>query len=496
MRLKLRSGTLALLLAGCGSGAFPDPAEESEAGVPAPSGTGFDSSNPEPATPPFTIEVSQVNAVNTTAGAARNADQSAAPVQTRATGTEHSECEPAYGRKSDSSARAGVNNIVVEAGAARFGMTATAAAQGGHYRTYIFGCIVNKGRDSTGTAEARTEAVLRIRFKPDALSRLYDLRLLASARGTPPTFTLQEAGSPARAIEATGNAITVQGGPAKVIFVRAALDARATQSGGSGQSNENAASLVDLRLEPAPLAYADAQTPFIINGQEVGPKQYPEVVAIGLTAARGRERKLHCSGTLITPTTILTAAHCIRTYGARITRGEMIATVGKFFSRPDEGPIQIAGYAYPSSRIGRPSFDPVSLRDDIGLLYLARPFSTVKNFAARHAGTPPWSNLQENQASLTLVGFGLQRTPDGELTDDGVKRYVTIPFDRVGDTTVTYDFASAGGGACRGDSGGASYLTQARRLAAVTSSGKRDCQGTGVQTRVDAYQAWLDTRIR
>lgn len=490
-----------LALLGCDATQVADPAEEqAEIGSPGTAGTSYDTSSPEPTSLPFAITVTQSNSVNATAGSATEANQQSAPASVRAVGSEHSECEPSYGRKSDSSAKADLHNLIIANDGARFTISSSVAVQGGHYRTYIHFPIhcttVYKGRDSTGAAKARAEAIVQIKFNSDALVRRYDLSLTSSSSGDPPSFTVQGAGAVARSVLADGSSVNVEGGPNKIIFVRASLETSASHDGGSGHGDQAKSSAVDLTFQPAPLAYADTQTPFIINGEEAMPGQYPAVVAIGLTARGSQQRKLHCSGTLIAPSTILTAAHCIKTYGQRILRGEMAATVGKFFSNPDEGPIRISGYAYPNSSTGRPSFDSVSLRDDIGLLYLSAPFKSIKGFAARHLGSPGWPKLQSEGKSLTLVGYGLQRNESGGLTDDGVKRYVTIPFNGLSETTVSYTFQSAGGGACRGDSGGASYLTQARLLAAVTSSGKRNCQGDGIQTRVDAYRSWLEPRMK
>lgn len=172
---------------------------------------------------------------------------------------------------------------------------------------------------------------------------------------------------------------------------------------------------------------------------------------------------LACSGVLIHPRIALTAKHC--------------------------GAVQFVGLN--AFSISDPQAEPrfvltsrSAQNSDLKVLILRDNAVTKPAVIAR--------TQEINQAnSLTVVGYG-----DSEL-GSGVKRAlgnISI-FHNSGNVDIdpATEFA-AGGGACRGDSGGPAYITVGgiRKLAGLHSrSTGGDCQDGGIYTRVDVHLAFI-----
>ncbi|MEO8455372.1 MAG: trypsin-like serine protease [Sphingomicrobium sp.] len=455
---------------------------------------------PKPPLPelPYTIETTVQNSGLATAGASpADTDQGVSKITVESIGREQFHAND--GRESSAKGSALVSDLKVAPDNVRFTLSADAIARGGHDQKYAsigVAEIKSEGDDTAAHVKAVASATTVIHFRKDAPMGKYELAVRTSSLNDRPEVSLTEgSGGDAKKLELNGAPLQVQGGPNAIYFINASLPAEAQNQGGCCESRAVKAATVDVIFEPLPAVLEDTNTPLILNGSEVSPGQYEQVVAISFENALGR--RLQCSGTVIAPRTILTAAHCIFNYQQNILKGQFSASVGKFETSPDEARMPIVSYDFPKSSTGGLNYDPENLEDDIGILYLRDPFAHVTTFPQLHRGAPSWQDLKNKQASLTIVGFGLMKDDQGHLTDAGVKRYVTIPFADYTNKAIVYSYTAAGGGACNGDSGGATFLTQARLLAGVTSSTTRhDCQGTGKQTRVDAYAAWLAPRLR
>jgi hypothetical protein len=196
----------------------------------------------------------------------------------------------------------------------------------------------------------------------------------------------------------------------------------------------------------------------------------PAVVA--LLDAEGRAI---CSGTLVGPRVVLTAAHCNigpRSYsGFRAFFGESVRGEGTRIDLVEARP--------------HPAFEPDTYANDLALLALAEraPTEPVPLLAA-----PADAALMG--ATVRVVGYG---TTSGTAIDSGEKRQGTAAVSEVGATTIT--LRPAPSQPCSGDSGGPQFLAVggAESLAAVTSHGDSTCADHATGTRVDAY---LDSFVR
>jgi MYXO-CTERM domain-containing protein len=228
----------------------------------------------------------------------------------------------------------------------------------------------------------------------------------------------------------------------------------------------------------------------VIGGSPTPQGEYPAVGALWSDMFAGAS----CTGTLIRPDVVLTAAHCVEEafLGSEIP-GFTLAN--DTLSSP---PVVVAGLRY----VQHPQFDinvdpgaGVAQFYDIGLLWLAQPITSTDPMLI---ATPAEANAGlVDGLDLQLVGYG--RTSN-ETNDFGIK------YDAIADLV---DFneselqISPGGGApqnCHGDSGGPAIVDfgAGQRVIGVVSrsaAAKNDCDDGGIDTRPDYYLQWIEDEI-
>ncbi|MBI4509456.1 MAG: trypsin-like serine protease [Deltaproteobacteria bacterium] len=242
--------------------------------------------------------------------------------------------------------------------------------------------------------------------------------------------------------------------------------------------------------EPAPtFSSVDRTAPLPIIGGSLDSGD-PAVPLIILQDTAGNMVGI-CTGTLITPRVVLTAAHCMDSE-SNATRWTA------YFGN------SIQGYYYPSSDPGykgkrtvtkaehHPSWDPAKDPGqpyDIALMLLGsdapvspKPMNRL-TIDASYVGQP-----------VRLVGFGDTRVSSQE---SGRKRQVTVPLSDLDSLMIVYGNAEKN--VCQGDSGGPNFMTinGTEYVVGVTSFGDPECKQIGVGGRTDAYApAFIDPWIR
>jgi trypsin len=237
-------------------------------------------------------------------------------------------------------------------------------------------------------------------------------------------------------------------------------------------------SLVALAL-PAP-AYA------VVGGKSVQSGRYPFVVAVG--DAKGAD----CAGTLIAPSVVLTAAHCVATQAAEPQKLRVLVGTQSILAEPSatssaQTVLVTAVYVHPLFRVE-------TMHYDAALLFLEQPVTGVRTIAM--ADSSPLAG-----ATVSAAGWG--ETREHATTMPAHLRSVVLEVATkraCGRGNAGYFTASMmcagrpGRDTCSGDSGGPLVGTSHGHpvLVGITSFGL-GCARTGhpgVYTRVPSIRGW------
>ncbi len=234
----------------------------------------------------------------------------------------------------------------------------------------------------------------------------------------------------------------------------------------------------------------------VIGGTPTTTSAFPFVGAVvfrGVPSDKG----LWCGGTLIAPTVVLTAAHCV----AFSPPGVFDVVFGRtMLSGSDGERIGVTGVSW------HPSYSFERLGNDVALLHLAHAPAGITPAPLISAGT---AGLAGDGSPATIVGWGAIVSINGEeIYPDQIRSGdVVIQSNAACDMGVgglfepaTMTCAAAGVSGqttCHGDSGGPLLVDDAGTwtVAGITSFGLScgSLTSPGVFTRILGVRDWLDT---
>jgi len=226
------------------------------------------------------------------------------------------------------------------------------------------------------------------------------------------------------------------------------------------------------------IAVAPSPAAAITNGTVDG-LQHPNVGGLVSSTQYSDGTWLYCSGTLISPTVFLTAAHCG-------VEGERVGVT--FDSAYQAGDKVYDGTFEPDPLYNQAQSDT----HDIAVVVFDKPIRGITPALLPTADS--LSSLPGSQ-TFTSVGYGateVTNQPGGHryLYDD-VRMTSTGTLNATNPTwlRISMNPATGNGGTCYGDSGGPNFLGTTQIVAAITITGDAVCRSTNVVYRLDTQSA-------
>jgi hypothetical protein len=209
-----------------------------------------------------------------------------------------------------------------------------------------------------------------------------------------------------------------------------------------------------------------------------------------------------CTGTLLSPTLMLTAGHCTAEAGqANLYTWVSFEPEISFANRPNYPSLIdfLNAEWIPATATPHPLFDDFNQWPDtydVGIVTLSEPVILPVY------GQLPELNFLESitkgkkQNSFTVVGYGMQGVINPFYSDIWARYYGTVKLVELNsawngdDASVKFtNNPGTGGGACYGDSGGPTFFQDTNIVVAVTSWGNTPCIGVDFEYRVDTATA-------
>lgn len=223
--------------------------------------------------------------------------------------------------------------------------------------------------------------------------------------------------------------------------------------------------------------FAAAPAGAITDGAPDG-NGHPNVGGLVALTAYSDGTWIYCSGTLISPTVFLTAAHCAEGDRVRVT----------FASAYQDGDKVYAGTFHGDPAYNQSQSDP----HDIAVVVFDKAVKGITPARLPAAGS--LSKLSSSQM-FTSVGYGayeVTNQPGGhQYLYNDVRGVATGTLNSINSSwlRISMNPSHGDGGTCYGDSGGPNFLGTTDIVAATTITGDSVCRSTNVDYRLDTASA-------
>jgi hypothetical protein len=264
--------------------------------------------------------------------------------------------------------------------------------------------------------------------------------------------------------------------------------------------------------DPADSGWEEAgeQASAIVRADRLGGPD-AAVAVVGLTNVGGRR---YCSGVLVAPRVVITAAHCVTDFVERtiVYYGDDVTADQDLFYGDDDpsNPWTVA-----TTWAQHPDYDPNLHFPDLAAVYLPRelPFEPAKLLR-----TPLRRHDLDREMTISGWGASAALTPDlSEFEGVGVQRTARFPY--LGSPTVSdfvpedpnnglfvpsirarlakFDGTAPESNSCAGDSGAPIFVKRGNQqyVAAINFFTGLSCEGYSMATRVEPFLDYFDDAI-
>jgi len=251
------------------------------------------------------------------------------------------------------------------------------------------------------------------------------------------------------------------------------------------------ARLVIAGLMVCALALLPGSASAVVGGQPDTSHPYVALIAEGTTA---------CSGTLLSATVMLTAAHCF----AADSGGSPLTVRVYFGQAPTPGVGFVTGtYYFDDKFAGLGNGIPHADTHDVAVVIFSTPIdaSVTDGQYGRLPSRPGLVDTLKNNAPIDLVGYGVEGFLRGGGQPQQVKLYQRFAAQTTliaSNDAISGEFAKLHSGSCFGDSGGPDLLGGTNIVLAENSFLNNDvCAGNTYSYRIDTSQAltWIATTV-
>lgn len=198
----------------------------------------------------------------------------------------------------------------------------------------------------------------------------------------------------------------------------------------------------------------------------------------------------YCSGTLISPTVFLTAAHC--------TSSISEAGLSVYVSFDEDLRDLSQATLLPGTAYTHPGFEYRGYNQpDIAVIVLDNPVVGIQPAQLPTAGLLDQLGKKNGLKgqTFTAVGYGAKRLDKtrgfAPLYDEPTRWKSTSSYMSKNDNrlALSQNPATGDGGTCYGDSGGTNLLGKTNTVVGITSWGDTPCRSTNITYRVDTAEA-------